>query len=970
MAEDATSVGAIKGTLELDDAGWNAQLDAAEAKAHELGASNPTIRVNVDDAEAIADLAAVQAAVDATGGSSAGPTVSGDGTRDAALAQASLAASSGDLDGAFDALNVALDAYVAELPVAEANVAELAAEQEALAASIAAGTAAFTRQTAAEVENTEATEAQNVANDGSIQQWQLIAAAIGALVPLAAPLTGFIVGVGGGLAGMGAAGVLAILGISDAMKQGTQEGAEYTAGIASLKGDLNELEATAAAGFLTTFDQGVAAINADMPNLNSQIDYFTQLLGGAAVPAINGVITGLNIANPLFVQGAQYVGQLADGFQRWTEDGGLATFVTQAEQELPQVVDTIGSLANGAVKLIGDLAPVGTVFLNVATGAGELLGDLASLGPVFPAVALGVATAVVGYKAWNGLLTTGQSLYQTVKSGVSSISDAITVNAAAVEDEVFAESEWIALTQEEIAASAEFTELLATQPGVMEAVAAGEDAMATSTAAAGAAFDFATGGIGLIVAGLGALAAVFAVSAASTQMNTTATTDYTQALQADNDAIGQNVEKTAVKALADAGALATAEKYGISLQTVTQAALGNADAQGKYNMALGDVENKLGFYNASGSELSATQQKQQKSLDDLTNSVFGNSSAIQKQLGTNKLEADALNSGTDAAGKQKSAMDLLTTSEDKLTTAQSNATAAAQKYAAFVAAQSDDALKLAQANATLQGDYNNLGQTVTSNLQSMNKAQATSLDVSTATGLANHNMILQGISDSEAQASAVYQSTLEQTGSKQKATDAANAALAANDAALETNATKAGLNQAAVQALINTIVQIPPNPEVTIAVNTAAAEAAIDSFVATTAGKLQFVQTEEAHMPSQGHAQGGIAHLAAGGSPWVAGPGTSTSDSIATMLSNGEYITSASSAAYDPQFMDSYNANPSKTLGAIAAMGASAASSTAPAQFTVIIQPTGGIDLSKYITVSIQQVGSKAFTKVKGGKTI
>lgn len=60
--EGTTNVGTITGRLRLDASQWNRQLAAAEKKARELGTVDPTIKVDVNAADALAKLAAVDAA--------------------------------------------------------------------------------------------------------------------------------------------------------------------------------------------------------------------------------------------------------------------------------------------------------------------------------------------------------------------------------------------------------------------------------------------------------------------------------------------------------------------------------------------------------------------------------------------------------------------------------------------------------------------------------------------------------------------------------------------------------------------------------------------------------------------------------------------------------------------------------------------------------------------------------------------
>jgi len=79
---------------------------------------------------------------------------------------------------------------------------------------------------------------------------------------------------------------------------------------------------------------------------------------------------------------------------------------------------------------------------------------------------------------------------------------------------------------------------------------------------------------------------------------------------------------------------------------------------------------------------------------------------------------------------------------------------------------------------------------------------------------------------------------------------------------------------------------------------------------------VQMRKVESQNAPAF-HAMGGVIHRAdGGGSGPVNGPGTSTSDSIPAMLSNGEYVVRASSVRkYGPRFMSALNRGTLKVAG-------------------------------------------------------
>jgi hypothetical protein len=370
-------VGGIVGKLKLDDSDWNLKLAAAGAAADELGAHSPTIKVDVDSAKAQAALAAVQAA-------------------------------EGKLAIATDATRLAYLKLDAVQESSRSSGIQIAAGHLAAARAEATEAAAVSRLTAAKAAlaavNEAEEESEGKANDQhktTISRMGAIVAAVAALVPLIAPLASYLVAAGGGFAGMAAVGILAILGIKNAMKSGTDTGNEYGSMLQVLKGDLNSLESTAAIGFLGGFRSAVVAIHAAMPDLNSDVSVFARITGGTLAIGVQGLINAFHILNPLFVQGAVYIENIAAGFLTWTENGGLAKFSQYAMQALPQVADLLGNLATSALDIIEALAPAGTAMVGFLNIVANVLSFLASGGPIFATLVAGVTAGTIAFKLFG-----------------------------------------------------------------------------------------------------------------------------------------------------------------------------------------------------------------------------------------------------------------------------------------------------------------------------------------------------------------------------------------------------------------------------------------------------------------------------------------------------------------------------------------------------------------------------------------
>lgn len=448
--EGATTVATIKGDLKLDIDDWKAKIAVVKADADELGSKHPNIKVEADTTTAQAAMAATAAAAEAMGVSSerAGARVKAT-ANDVAAAEAKQAAAATAATLAAKAEEIAamrleeaqakrghtdLTVAAAELALERATARTTAAQEkniaagEALAATRAAAASAAAAETAAQDGETGAINRTNTAQNGHIQRWQMIIGLIGAAIPLIAPLAGYIVGVGGAMAGMGAAGVLAIYGVVQAMKQGNEVGQQYSSGLKTLKSDLDDLGGTAAAHMLGTFNDSVRLINGAMPELNREIGGFANQLGGAGLSVLQGVINAFHVLNPLFVLGGQYVQQLAAGFEHWTSDGGLQTFANEAVRSLPQVGAALGNLLTLILHIIDATAPIGTVMVQAINLVAAALNGVPV--DVLTTLATGAIAVLVAYKGWSAISGIAAGVSRSLY-GVAAAEDAAGASATA-----------------------------------------------------------------------------------------------------------------------------------------------------------------------------------------------------------------------------------------------------------------------------------------------------------------------------------------------------------------------------------------------------------------------------------------------------------------------------------------------------------------------------------------------------------
>jgi len=333
-----------------------------------------------------------------------------------------------------------------------------------------------------------------------------------AIVPLAAGAAGLAVGFGA----MGAAGILAIVGISREMKAGTPLGGAYTAMVGTLSGDLTTLGHTAASGVLGPFQKEVATLQGQMPALNGIIGQFSVITGKTAGNLMAGLVAAFIALEPLARDVGVYVLDLSSKFAAAMSGPGVVSFGDYIRSVFPQVMQSVESIVTAAVHLVAALAPLGMGTLGML----RVFTDVINALPVDVLANL----ATVAYSVFMGF-----KAYGILSVGVTALGTALNF----------------------VGVSAE-------------------------TAATGlAVMNIAAGAVAAILA-----VAMFAFSASSesTRQATQAANDYADALIRSNGAIDANVREMAFKTLQDNGAIDAAKTLGLNLSLVTSAATGNIPA--------------------------------------------------------------------------------------------------------------------------------------------------------------------------------------------------------------------------------------------------------------------------------------------------------------------------------------------------------------------------------------------------------
>lgn len=615
-------VGSIVGYLRLDRSDWDAELAAAGRKADELARHSPDIRIGVNGPSAIAQLAAVAAAVkrlqDAQGAESVEQRRLADLQDKGGVSAGRLAAAEERVARAHRATAVATTGLAAVYDRNDQATARAVADADRLAQS---------------------TKATGDSADKAASQSYLLVDAVALLGPSLLPIAGGAAGAAIGLVGLGAAAYTAFSGIRMEMQNGTQLGMKFSGALGTLNDDFQTLEQTAAAGVLNGFQSAVSSLDAAMPSLNSTIAVLSTQIGGILSHTVGGFVAIFTQMEPLFIQTGQIVDQLATRFEHWaTSTTGVSNFVAYAQDALPKVVHVIESLVVIVGHLLEGLAPLGTAALSVF---GAIASAIAAI-PV-PVLQVLVPLVVAGYAAFRtyagitallvpvnaALVAHAATAAATSATVVAAVADEATVVAesrlaeaqavAAASASMVASLDGTAslfqaeavsagIASEEITASwagtaslfatdssliaeAAAEQVAAYQLAAVAASVAADEILVASRAEVGAAevaglgIASMMGPLGAVVVGLGLLTMAMSSNNTIAEANTQSVNSFTDALVKSKGAIDATVQSQIVKQLTDAHAIADAQTLGISLTTLYAAVTGNKPALEQLNTA-------------------------------------------------------------------------------------------------------------------------------------------------------------------------------------------------------------------------------------------------------------------------------------------------------------------------------------------------------------------------------------------------
>lgn len=126
----------------------------------------------------------------------------------------------------------------------------------------------------------------------------------------------------------------------------------------------------------------------------------------------------------------------------------------------------------------------------------------------------------------------------------------------------------------------------------------------------------------------------------------------TDAIQRDNNMLGENTRLKVVNTLESSGALAAARSLGLNLATVTNAAMGNTTAQRAMNDELARLKTVM-----LENGIQAEDVRAAKNIKDLQAALASSNSEIDKAVAANQRQRDAMASTQQAATSYQQALD-------------------------------------------------------------------------------------------------------------------------------------------------------------------------------------------------------------------------------------------------------------------------------------------------------------------------
>lgn len=262
------------------------------------------------------------------------------------------------------------------------------------------------------------------------KQTHLLRDALILLGPTVGPLTGAAAAAFGGVAAGAGVAVLAVLGVKKEMKAATVTGVAFSGGLATLKGDLAALEATAAKGVLPGFQQTVSALHTSLPGVNDTVNVLSHTLGDLSGRVVVGLVGGLKTFEPLLIHVASLADTAAMRFEAWATGPGGAKFAQAIGRDFDRVVPVIVHLAEAFGKVVQAAGPLGGATLTVLNDLATVIDKIPT--PVLTVLATGITAVVIASRGARAISALTESLNGLTKPGSVGGFVALAATAAAV----------------------------------------------------------------------------------------------------------------------------------------------------------------------------------------------------------------------------------------------------------------------------------------------------------------------------------------------------------------------------------------------------------------------------------------------------------------------------------------------------------------------------------------------------------
>ncbi|MFT4280258.1 phage tail tape measure protein, partial [Microbacterium sp.] len=315
-----------------------------------------------------------------------------------------------------------------------------------------------------------------------------------------------------------------------------------------------------------------------------------------------------------------------------------------------------------------------------------------------------------------------------------------------------------------------------------------------------------------------------------------------------------------------------AERFGISLDTLTDAVMGNRDAMAELKPLYDALNGDLDAYNALMAKGTGSNVEKQLSFEVLTQVLNEQKDA---QAEANRLNEQSAKANAGAAAGADEAAAASQRQEEALRGVAGQAGYTQDEIEDL----SDTIRKFGSAALDVRSAHREF-EAALDDVQSKLKENGKTLDISTEKGRDNQAAIDDLAKGALEYAAALYT----QTGDQNKA----SAAIQKGRDSLIDMLGRFGITGKAAEEYADKLGLIPDHVETYVEAVTDPAKQDIERFISAMEGRRVTVYVDTKGGFKYRFPNGNVASFAGGGA--VSGPGTSTSDSVPAMLSNGEHV--------------------------------------------------------------------------------